>query len=317
MITGWNEWIAGKPTNPSYNYFANTKVDGYTYVDQFNPEFSRDGEPMKIRDGVGFGDNFYYQMVGYIRRFKGMAPIKEGENAGPINIKGNVSQWDDIGPEYRDTIGDTKFRNEPSYNRAIRYINNTGRNDFDYVKVSHDDDNLYFLVKTINDIAIADGDNWMNLYIDIDQKHSSGWEGYDFYINRTRENGKCSVEAFVDGKWEFKEVGQAKYHIDGQYMTIEIPKTLLGLKADKISIDFKWADNSTANGDVMQFMDLGDVAPNDRFNFRYVGYHSGKAPSDNTMLIVTIVLVVIALGAIVYLVIYFILQSKKNPNMAV
>ncbi|HOA32641.1 MAG TPA: hypothetical protein PKM70_12045 [Clostridia bacterium] len=36
------------------------------------------------------------------------------------------------------------------------------------------------------------------------------------------------------------------------------------------NFDFKWADNSTTEGDVMQFMDLGDAAPDSRFNFRYV-----------------------------------------------
>lgn len=37
-------------------------------------------------------------------------------------------------------------------------------------------------------------------------------------------------------------------------------------------------DNSTVSGNVLEFMDLGDAAPNSRFNFRFVGddpYYSG------------------------------------------
>ena len=63
MITGWNEWIAGCHSADSTATMANTQVNNYMFVDAFNTEFSRDGEPMKIRDGLGFGDNYYYQMV--------------------------------------------------------------------------------------------------------------------------------------------------------------------------------------------------------------------------------------------------------------
>ena len=46
----------------------------------------------------------------------------------------------------------------------------------------------------------------------------------------------------------------------------------LGLKAGetKTAIDFKWADNLQKPGDVMDFYLSGDVAPDGRFNYRYV-----------------------------------------------
>lgn len=315
-ITGWNEWIAGKPTGSDLNYFANTPVKGYTYVDQFNPEFSRDGEPMKIRDGVGFGDNFYYQMINYIRQFKGAEPIVVSFEQKSINIKGDISQWDDIGPEFRDTIGDTKFRNEPSYDLDYRYINNTGRNDFDYAKVSQDKDNVYFLVKIVNDIVTAEGPNWMNLFIDIDADNKTGWEGYDFVINRSSENGKCSVEKFRNNGWEFESAGEASYTIKGQYMMVSVPKRALGINGDEIpSFDFKWADNSTVTGDVMQFMDLGDAAPNDRFSFRYLGsdyttLDLGKEEGKINMVVLIAILVALLLA--VEVVVFVVLKKRKN-----
>ena len=49
---------------------------------------------------------------------------------------------------------------------------------------------------------------------------------------------------------------------------------------------FKWADNSTVTGSVMEFMDLGDAAPNDRYAFHYVGY-AGETASYETEEILT------------------------------
>ncbi|MBR5125088.1 MAG: hypothetical protein IKU90_08125, partial [Clostridia bacterium] len=72
MITGWNEWIAGCFRSDGQQNMANTTA-GFAYVDQFNVEFSRDGEPMRNQDGYGIGDNYYYQMVDFIRRYKGIA----------------------------------------------------------------------------------------------------------------------------------------------------------------------------------------------------------------------------------------------------
>ena len=40
--------------------------------------------------------------------------------------------------------------------------------------------------------------------------------------------------------------------------------------AGRDNFDFKWADNSTVSGEIMEFMDLGDAAPNSRFNYRYI-----------------------------------------------
>jgi len=79
------------------------------FVDTYNQEHSRDVEPMK----GGYGDNYYYQMVNYIRRFKGARPLPAASAPKSIDITGPMSQWDDVGPEYRDAIGDTTHRDHP------------------------------------------------------------------------------------------------------------------------------------------------------------------------------------------------------------
>ena len=47
MITGWNE-VCGRSEDRTSSRPQDTPDSGYYLVDQFNPEFSRDGEPMKL-----------------------------------------------------------------------------------------------------------------------------------------------------------------------------------------------------------------------------------------------------------------------------
>jgi len=271
MITGWNEWIAHWNAEPDGVVMANAKTN-YVYVDQFNPEFSRDGEPMRIRRGNahGFGDNFYYQMTDYIRKFKGINKEPKDYTKKTIDINGDISQWENVLPEFQDSIGDIAHRKHPAFDDSIIYINNSGRNDLDTAKVTQDNDNIYFMISTVNDIIYSNESNWMNLLIDIDMNHNTGWEGYDFIFNRSRNDGNMSVQKFVDNDWKFEDIGEVKYSVKKNILTIACPKALIGLSGN-VSFDFKWADNSTDSGDIMQFMDLGDCAPNDRFNFRYLG----------------------------------------------
>ncbi|MBR5060181.1 MAG: hypothetical protein IKX06_05345 [Clostridia bacterium] len=270
MITGWNEWIAGNGRN--LDFMANTPVKNVNYVDEFNPEFSRDGEPMKIRDGVGFGDNYYYQIIDFVRRYKGIGELKTA--TGQDAADGDVSEsiWERVGPEYKDTIGDAEFRNTVCYDADFRYLNGTGRNDLDTAKVTQDGKYFYFTVTAVHDVVKADDPSWMNLYVDVDMDHKTGWEGYDFVINRTRSGEEAYVEALVGGDFSASVVkGTAEIITDGKRFTLKVPKQALGLKEyEGANFDFKWADNSTETGDVMEFMDLGDTAPNDRFNFRFI-----------------------------------------------
>ena len=64
FVTGWNEWIAGR--FPEFN-----GIKGNMFVDQYDQEHSRDIEPMK----GGHGDNYYYQLAAFIRRYKGVRPV--------------------------------------------------------------------------------------------------------------------------------------------------------------------------------------------------------------------------------------------------
>lgn len=267
MITGWNEWIAGCFRSDKNESMAGTTAK-FQYIDQFNCEFSRDGEPMRNVDGYGIGDNFYYQMVDQIRRFKGIAeaPVANGQTTVDIY---NVSSFDGIELTYMDSLYDIGHRNSISYDPRYRYINGSGRNDLEYAKVSQDSENLYFLVKASHDIIIDDGSNWMNLYLNTDGDVKTGWEGYDYVLNRDRDSFVVTVDRFKNDSFETETVGCAYYCIDGEYMTVKLSKSLIGAEGTVTDMIFKWADNSVDGGDPMEFMDLGDTAPDNRYGFVY------------------------------------------------
>ena len=269
FITGWNEWVAmrfvsqggplfvGKPLKPGESYF----------VDEYNQEYSRDIEPMR----GGHGDNYYYQMVANIRRYKGVRPPPKPSGPKTIRIDVGFEQWRDVRPEFLDDIGDTVHRNHPGWD-DLTYVNNTGRNDFELLKVARDARNLYFYARTHQAITPPTGDNWMLLLLNTDGNPHTGWNGYDFIVNRVRKGSSVAVvERNVGGKWSWEAVGTARIRVEGRELQLAVSRAVLGVPASKgpLRIAFKWADGVPANGDIMEFMDKGDVAPNGRFSYLY------------------------------------------------
>ncbi len=270
LITGWNEWYAGVQQGGGTNQTTGqTPTPNYYMVDQMSPEYSRDGEPMRLRDGEGFGDNYYYQMVSYIRRFKGHAAAPATVNGG--NMSGAAAaDWDKVSPAFTDNVGDTDLRSELSFSSEFRYVNGSARNDLDTARISQDATHIYFYISTATPLITVDDEYWMNLYIDIDADPATGWEGFDYVLNRARTDKEVSVEVFRDGAWAAPAQTNAGYELGESHMVISVEKTALGFAEGEVaSFHFKWADNARVDGDVMRFMTEGDCAPNDRFAFAY------------------------------------------------
>ncbi len=272
FITGWNEWIAQRfvkhdPKEPGkLGDKPIHKGDTY-FVDAYSQEFSRDIEPMR----GGHGDNYYYQMVANIRRYKGVSSPPKASGPKTIAIDHNFRQWDDVAPSFADDLHDTAHRFEPGYGHSGPYVNQTGRNDLDLMKVAHDPHNVYFYVRTREPITEPAGSHWMCLLLDIDGKHETGWEGYDVVVNRDRlDSSTCLVERYKgDGRWE--RAGTANFLRNSRELHLALPRNLLGTlpKADHFQVDFKWVDNVPGFDSILDFIDKGDVAPNARFNYRY------------------------------------------------
>ena len=257
MVTGWNEWIAGRWGDPNGRP---------VFVDQFTEEYSRDIEPMV----GGHGDNYYYQLVSNVRRFKGAAPIASASGPITINIDGSFDQWRDVAPEFLDHRDDTLPRDFDGAG-SLHYTNRTGRNDFVECKVARDDAKLYFYARTAHPITARTDANWMWLLIDADQNPATGWEGYDYVINRTMDADGSSWLEKNTGGWNWTKVAKVKYQVAGNEIQIAVPRSSLPLLAHAapLSLDFKWADNLQHPGDIMDFYQSGDVAPDGRFMYRY------------------------------------------------
>ena len=258
MVTGWNEWTAGRWGQPG---------GPIVFVDQFDQEFSRDIEPMK----GGHGDNYYLELVANVRRFKGVPPLPKASSPKTIRIAKGFDQWSDVRPEFLDALGETSFRNFDGV-AGLHYTNNTRRNDLAAFKVARDAKNVYFYARTREAVTPPVGDNWMCLVIDADQNPSTGWEGYDFIVNRTRESGGKAWLEKNEGGWKWRKVAAVGFRVKGNELQLAIPRTALGLPEGKthLSFDFKWADNLQRSGDLMDFYLSGDVAPEGRMNYRYV-----------------------------------------------
>ncbi|WP_234367722.1 hypothetical protein [Parabacteroides pacaensis] len=260
FVTGWNEYIAGMWL-PKDNWTG----DPFSFVDQYNWNCSRDIEPNK---GWGDkGDVYYLQLVDNVRKFKGMSKPEPASPPKTIRL-GKKGTWDDVKPYYTSYKGNTLHRDcAGRYN--THYTNTSGRNDIVGAKVTHDDTYIYFYVETADKLSSYKDPNWMLLFIDVDKNKNTGWNGYDYVINRTTpDRKKVVVEKNNKDKWMWNPIGKGEYIVHNNVLEIAIDKKLLGL-GNTIDIEFKWNDNMQDEGNIMDFYVNGDVAPTGRFNFVY------------------------------------------------
>ncbi|MGN6724728.1 MAG: hypothetical protein ACTHLZ_02325, partial [Tepidisphaeraceae bacterium] len=265
FVTGWNEWIAqrfiAKPTGtPKVLGYKLLSTGDTFFVDTYSEEFSRDIEPMR----GGHGDAFYYQMVEGIRRFKGVRPLPPTSRPRSIDVDGAFDQWAGVTPKYMDDLHDTDPRNAQGYGDAGTLKNDSGRNDIDTAQVTYDDKNVYFYVRTRENLTRPSDSGWMTLLV---RTAGRGWGGYDLAINRTApHDGRATVERVTDGK-RWPSAGEARLRFAGKELQLSVPRSLLGGTGGRLQrFEFKWTDNVPAGGDPIAFIDQGDVAPNGRFN---------------------------------------------------
>ena len=256
FITGWNEWNVGRVEE-----WCGVKN---AFPDEFNDAFSRDLEPVS---GL-YGDNYYCQLVDLIRRYKGASLPEPVKGCVKMNIEdGNPAEWDKVTPEYFDAPYDTVRRDWDGNGGNTHYVNDSGRNDIVSMKVCADGNYIYFYCRCREDITEPKGDNWMNLFLNSDCKDDNGWNGFDYLINRHQSGGNASIEVFVDNEWMFEQIGEAMLRVTGNVLELKVPRALVRLKKQ---FEFKWADNSVDDGDIMKFYDRGDTAPDGRFCYRCI-----------------------------------------------
>ena len=275
FVTGWNEWTAGRNEN-----WADTPNG---FPDQFDDEHSRDIEPSK----GDLKDHYYYQLVNASRQFQGARPIPTPSAAQSIDLGAGAEQWSTAAPYFAAYIGNTGDRDAKGYG-SLHYTEFSGRNDIIGARVARDDENVYFYVKCNEDITPYTDPLWMVLYLDTDQQNQ-GWETFDFVLNKTSPTATQAVlERFTGNGYETEVVGNVSYSVDGKYMQVAVPKSMLGLSGYDFTINFSWTDHvhdaadkgeqaadgswvyTTFTGDILDFYTSGDVAPGMRFKYSYV-----------------------------------------------
>ena len=273
FITGFNEWVAIKFINDLENniQYEGIKKRRVFFVDTFNEEYSRDVEMMK----GGYGDNFMLQMIRNTRDLKGNAGVLPAAPQASIDIMQGLTQWDQVDRIYYDMTGDAINRSYNSFDRNYKYVDNSVRNDITQIRVAHDNDFLYFLVETADDMIVdLTSKNWMNILIDVEGSSGSDWKNYNFVINRhPNPGGNTSIERMDGSRGElsYTNAGSAEISLSGKYIQYKIPKASIGLPATGFTINFKAADNITDPTNIESYYATGDSAPIGRINYIYKG----------------------------------------------
>jgi hypothetical protein len=281
LVSGWNEltagaWNADSGMAGQYSFMGNKlQTGGWYFVDEFNEEFNRDLEPMT----GGYTDDYYYQLVSYVRRFKGMHPRDPVSPPATPQIDGSFSEWQTVLPVFHDPAGDTAHRDFQNTDGSAQLKNDTGRNDIVESRVTHDETGLFFYAKTAAPLSPPSDSNWMLLFIDTDQNKATGFQGYDYLVGAGGVSSGKTPLARWDGK-TWQPAGSARLASNGAELELRIDKALLHA-GDAPSIDFHWADNIRSLTDVSEFFVNGDSAPDRRFDFRYLGLSAGAGSAGS------------------------------------
>ena len=196
----------------------------------------------------GYTDNYYFQMVQNIRRYKGVRPQ-------PVTVGYNTPAT------YFDTRGDVIHRDHNGYG-GLHYTDNTGRNDITETRVSVTKQDILFEAVTAEALTQATDKNWMLLYLDIETPNT-GWEGFDYLVSE----GQLHRYDAVTQQWQ--AVAPVVMSTEADRLTIQIPRKAIRLKGNAITLDFKWADNPTNPSDIISVSTTGDTAPNRRFRYHF------------------------------------------------
>jgi len=266
LISGWNEWVAMRfiRENVLPSYAGRPEMKDQTWFgDSFSAEFNRDAAPMK----GGYTDNYYYQMVGHIRQFKGLAPPPERSEKLSIDIDGEFEDWANVPVNYSDPIRDTMHRSYQGTDPETIYTNTYGRNDIVSARVVEGSEATYFMVTTADALTPHTDEGWMVLLIDSDQSKETGWEGYELAINYKAASESTSV-CMEWGGDQWLAVGEVQIGYDGAHLELAVPAGFFSPRDSKEGFDFKWCDNVQLDS-IESFFLEGDVAPDRRFNYRY------------------------------------------------
>ena len=254
LITGWNEWIAGRWQGPENRPIM--------FIDCADKTYSRDIEMMKD----GYFDNYYIQMASFIRKYKGSGACPAAA-AGEETIFDNFSDGDIP----RDAMG-----------RIDRYTNYTQRNAIKHIAVSHTQDDITFKISAKKPIICSKEGSFLNIFLSCGKA-----AGFDYVINGSPnfEKNTTSVEAIHRGAagvsaerscdmlTDRNELIRVPFTVSEAEFSVTVPLSVLGIDKSTSSFELwiKAADSTETYEKVDQFYDSGDCAPLGRMAYVYRG----------------------------------------------
>lgn len=265
LITGWNEWAAGRQVG------APRASDKYAwFVDTATVNYSRDIEMTK---GYYF-DSYYMQTIDNIRQYKGSAPTLVRDQKKRIDVLGSFDQWNDVTTSYRDATSDQTARNTTGFSNTS-YVNTTGRNDLKSCKIVYDTEYIYFFAECASNITpFSQSTPWMKILIDKDQSNSTGWYGYDYAVNYAAfGSNTTSVATLASNGTATITDRNVAYSVNGTMIMIKVPLSDLGISDyNNIDFAFKWVDSTTSITTMEQLYTYGDQMPHGRLNFVFTNH---------------------------------------------
>ncbi|MBQ9431806.1 MAG: hypothetical protein IJU44_09675 [Kiritimatiellae bacterium] len=244
LITGWNEWIMGR--------WRGTPERPILFVDCANYEYSRDIEMMR----GGYFDNYFMQLVGFIRRYKGIVTTPTHAFDGPAAVYDNFADGDFA-------------RHAPGYGTV--YENRTQRNAIRRVEVRHNRESLFFTIRTKRPVSgPGTGGTWLKIYLNF-----SGGTGYDYVLNNTPgANGETTLARIKSAGESLScadlPESKLRYAVDGDKFSVSLPLAAVGVTKPDFTLWFKVADSTEEIKTVADFYDRGDAAPLGRLNYVYI-----------------------------------------------
>jgi len=244
LVTGWNEWIAGRwpgiPERP------------IMFVDCANYEYSRDIEMMR----GGYGDNYYLTLCEYIARLKGteqnaLPLLKNGES---ITFPG----WPD-GNVSRDAEG---------YGQS--YLNMSGRHSIRAISAENGGDCVKITLTTADPVenppCMEPQSDLERMFAGFDTAESAK-EGAFLWVFAETDKGmflldgeKLMTAEEENERYTFTPAGNVTGFADGCTLTLTVEKSAIGLENGGI-LKLRAADSRDPIETTADFYDHGDCLP--------------------------------------------------------
>ena len=268
FVTGWNEWIAGRYLCDGTQMFVGEicpKGDSF-FVDEYNEEFSRDIEPMH----GGHGDNYYLQLTAYVRYFKGVEPTPQPSTGVNVSVDCSFAEWRGMQPRYEDDVGDVWTRNATGFgDTGLHYSNFSPLDDLCDSAATLSSSSAFFHLTICGQQWKSAGNNTV-LYIG--QGGSTGWGGFDFRVDvgqraLYRHSGNWT-------QWQWDRVGSVDVCVgNAGELELAVSRAALGQvgapQQGRERFVWKWWNGVGEVRDPVDFVTVGDAAPNARFSYVY------------------------------------------------